>query len=261
MNQWKHELNDIAGNFSEQQARLMQGVLTKSRKKKKRKTIFTTSIATILMAVIGLFLYQNVQPEQPTTASTPQKPQVEHQPLKFSTPDEPVYYDEKLYMFYTTIFQFGLPSVEEDLTVYDPDAMAFYSMISQQALEHQATLAGYKFDPTEYEKQIKEVRSTLTPELRKEFEEHAKASGLTIEEFVEQIALPVAAKTALLEQFLGDLDSLNQQITDFYEMYEAEIQALAAELKLEKKISNTWYNRMLGNETFEDVLKIEEQTE
>ena len=134
-------------------------------------------------------------------------------------------------------------------------------MISQQALEHQATLAGYKFDPTEYEKQIKEVRSTLTPELRKEFEEHAKASGLTIEEFVEQIALPVAAKTALLEQFLGDLDSLNQQITGFYEMYEAEIQVLAAELKLEKKISNTWYNRMLGDESFEDVLKIEEQTE
>lgn len=234
MSQWKHELNEIAGDFSEQQARLMNGVLIKKRKMKKRKTIYTTSIATILVAVLGLFLYQYYQPEQLSTISPLQ--QVKQQPLKFSTPEEPVYYDEALFMFFKSVSQFEAQSDDGGITpTLDSDAIAFEMMISQQAWEYRNTMAGFKFDPTEYAKQLELVKSNFTPAEMQELEAYAKAVNVTAEEYREKILFPVTVKMALLEQFVGEpiessYDSM--QMIDFHKMYQEEIQALAKELNI-----------------------------
>ena len=234
MNRWKHELNQIAGDFSEQQARLMEGILIKKRKKKKRKTIYTTSIATILVAVLGIFLYQSYQPKQSTTISPPQ--QVAQQPLKFSTPDEPVYYDEALFMFFKSVSQFEAQSDDGRITpTADPEAIAFEMMISQQAWEYQKTMEGFKFDPAKYAKQLELVKSNFTPAEMQELEEYAKAVNITGEEYRDKVLFPVTVKMALLEQFVGEpiensYDSM--QIIDFHKMFQNEIQALAKELNI-----------------------------
>ena len=143
---------------------------------------------------------------------------------------------------------------DDNMTYLDPEAIAFFSMISLQAIEYQAVIDGFKYDPAEYAKELEKVKSKITPEIIQEIKSIEKEIGFSSDKFIEQILIPYTAKLELLESFVDDQESIRKKMYEFQEQYQEKILALASELNIK---FDGYYNGVVAAVEGKKILELQ----
>ena len=243
MNQWKRELDITAGSFHQEKGRLMQGVMQKKEKRCMGRRLLQSLVASIVVAVMGIFVYNQPWGEEHAQQAAPIL-------IQFATPDKPVYFDEKAFQFYQAAYY-------ENFTVEVPgsDDMqqslrdgAFELMISQQMLELKAWELGFKLTETQYnvsERNAKDLVKTLPSE---GIASYAKTLGMTAEAFTESVLIPTMTKTSLIDEYLGNYASelSSYELIEFQHTYREEIEALAEEMNVNFVPREQWTGTFEG---------------
>jgi len=243
MNQWKRELDKTAGSFQEEKGRLMQGVLQKKAKQRSKRTLLPSLVASIVVAVMGIFVYDQFWVDE-------RAQQAAFVSIQFATPDKPVYFDEKAFQFYQATYYEGFKGEvpgADDLEQSLRDG-AFELMISQQMLELKAVERGFVLTETAYitaERKAKELVKTFPSE---GIASYAKTLGMTVEAFTESVLVPTITKNSMIQEFLNTEASqvTSYELIDFQHTYREKIEALAVEMHVNFVPREQWSGTFEG---------------
>ena len=233
MNHWKRELDKTAGSFIAEKERLMQGVMMKKNKAQSNKIVLRGALASLLVAVLGIFIYHNFFSNEQSAGIG--KKYI----YQYATPEQPFYLDEGAFQFYQALYHdlFFTDLVSPDNSEVKQQLLdsVFQLMITQQALEFEAYNLGFRMDEELFEKRIAIARYEIVAIPKEDVEQYAANINMDYTKFVEQVYLPTYTKMSLFNEFMNDkIDNFSfKKFNEYEHQFAAEIKAIAKQLNVE----------------------------